>query len=145
MREKTSAERAIMKPSAAKQCGCKSVRHQCGLIVNERTKANREFPCVRNMNCCFVRCADINAGVRPPSALNPYNYRAITSVGGCPYGWSFRKGGCYRVFGADTPKWSDAREECRKIGADLVKITSEAENTFVVALARKWAPEREKM
>ena len=42
----------------AKHYGCKPVRH-CGLIANRRSQANPDFPCVRNMNCRFVRCTAI--------------------------------------------------------------------------------------
>ena len=42
-----------MKPSVAKHYGCKRARY-CGLIANGRDQANRDFVCVRNMNCCFA-------------------------------------------------------------------------------------------
>ena len=45
-----------MKSSAAKHSGWKRTRH-CGLIASGRSEANRDFSCVRNMNCCFARCA----------------------------------------------------------------------------------------
>ena len=45
-----------MNSSDAKHYGCKYVRH-CGLIASGRSQVNRDFSCVRNVNCCFVRCA----------------------------------------------------------------------------------------
>ena len=56
VREKTRAERVIMKSSVAKHYGYKPARH-CGLIANRRSQANRDFSGVRNMNCCFAHCA----------------------------------------------------------------------------------------
>ena len=38
---------------------CKCVRHR-GLIANRHGQADRDFPCVINMNCCFVCCSAIN-------------------------------------------------------------------------------------
>ena len=38
--------------------GCKCVK-QYGLIANGRGQVYQDFPCVRNMNCCFVHCAAI--------------------------------------------------------------------------------------
>ena len=33
----------------------KRARH-CGLLANGRSQANRDFSCVRNINCCFAHC-----------------------------------------------------------------------------------------
>lgn len=65
--------------------------------------------------------------------------------GGCPYGWMYRSGACYRVIAKDTPKWEDAQKYCGAIGARLVKITSEEENEFVVELAKRFAPNLRKL
>ena len=43
-----------MKASVAKHYGCKRAKHR-GLIANGRSQANRNFSCVRNMNCCVAR------------------------------------------------------------------------------------------
>ena len=59
VRERTCAERVIMKSSIAKHYGCKCAGH-CGLIANGCSQANRDFSRVRNINCCFARCAAIN-------------------------------------------------------------------------------------
>ena len=58
MRERTPAERLIMKLSVAKHYGWKGARH-CGLIADGRSQANRDVSCVRNMNCCVAHCAAI--------------------------------------------------------------------------------------
>ena len=56
MRERTCAERIIMKSSVAKHYGCMHAGH-CGLTTNGRSQANQDFFCVRNMNWCFARRA----------------------------------------------------------------------------------------
>ena len=37
----------------SKHFRCKHARH-CGLIANGRSQVNRDFSCIRNMNCCSV-------------------------------------------------------------------------------------------
>ncbi|RMX46179.1 hypothetical protein pdam_00007827 [Pocillopora damicornis] len=41
--------------------------------------------------------------------------------------------------------WHQAQRFCRRLGGDLVKITSARENEFVLALARKSAPTRKQV
>ena len=53
---RTHAERVLMKSSVRKALWCKRSR-QCGLIANGRSQAYQDFSCVRNINCCFARCA----------------------------------------------------------------------------------------
>ena len=66
----------------------------------------------------------------------------ITSIflgSSCPEGWVFFDGFCY--YARDTIKtWQEARDYCSEMNADLAKITSQQENDFVLALARRDAP-----
>ena len=64
---------------------------------------------------------------------------------GCPYGWSYRKGACYRVVNKDTPDWETAAQECLKLRAKIAKVTSDEENKFVLDLAKTFAPEMDKV
>ena len=45
-----------MKSNVATYYGCKRARHG-GVIANGHSQANRDYSCVRNMNCCFAHCA----------------------------------------------------------------------------------------
>ena len=45
-----------MKSSIAKHYSFKHARH-CGLIANGRSQENRDFSCVRNINCGFANYA----------------------------------------------------------------------------------------
>ena len=52
----------------------------------------------------------------------------------CAPGWKEFNGSCYFAFIKPTATWSDARDVCKSLGADLIKITSAAENTFAYGL-----------
>ncbi|EDO46964.1 predicted protein, partial [Nematostella vectensis] len=62
----------------------------------------------------------------------------------CPAGWVRLNRSCYKA-DQTIMNWADARTACGKLGGDLVKITSEQENTFVYELSRKQAPSRNRM
>ena len=66
----------IMKPSVAKHYGCKRARH-CGLIANDGCQANRDFSCIRNMNCCFARFAAGCAAISLILGEQRANYRGL--------------------------------------------------------------------
>ena len=52
----------------------------------------------------------------------------------------------YYYYASDTVKtWQEARDYCLEMNADLVKITSQEENDFVLALARRDAPSVEQV
>ena len=56
----------------------------------------------------------------------------------CPQGWRAFDGYCYLV-SSQVLTWSQARSFCIEKGGELVKITSQRENDFVLSLARKEA------
>ncbi|KAL9988363.1 hypothetical protein ACROYT_G002800 [Oculina patagonica] len=59
----------------------------------------------------------------------------------CPSGWESFDSFCYLAMsGNGTLTWHQAQQYCQEMGGDLVKITNEQENVFVLALARKKAP-----
>lgn len=58
----------------------------------------------------------------------------ITDPDTCETGWEFFDGSCYKVT-ATSLSPTAARDACVNETADLVKITSEEENTFVSTLA----------
>ena len=58
----------------------------------------------------------------------------ITDPYTCATGWEFFDGSCYKV-NATSLSADAARDACVNEGADLVKITSEGENSFVNTLA----------
>ncbi|EDO46963.1 predicted protein, partial [Nematostella vectensis] len=62
----------------------------------------------------------------------------------CPAGWVRLNRSCYKA-DQTIMNWADARAACGKLGGDLVKITSEQENTFVYELSRNQAPSRSLM
>ncbi|XP_025099424.1 C-type lectin domain family 4 member E-like [Pomacea canaliculata] len=53
----------------------------------------------------------------------------------CPAGWEDFQSTCY-AFGTDKVKFVDAVTFCNKHSADVVEITSEAENKFVAELVK---------
>ena len=55
------------------------------------------------------------------------------SVTGCPKDWVEEGSNCYRAI-PDLQKAIDARNECKKLGADLPVIKSTEENTFFLKL-----------
>ena len=59
----------------------------------------------------------------------------------CPRGWMQHSSYCYYV-SSTSLSWQDAQAYCNGLGAELVKITSEEENDFVLALARRDATTR---
>ena len=52
----------------------------------------------------------------------------------CSSGWVHYGKSCYLVIDIPTLEWNDARRNCQKLGGDLVKITSAAENQFIYDL-----------
>ena len=50
----------------------------------------------------------------------------------CTAGWKFLDGSCY-FFSNQTATWLKARKRCKEHGADLVTVTSDAENAFIVS------------
>ncbi|XP_067029694.1 perlucin-like protein [Acropora muricata] len=52
----------------------------------------------------------------------------------CSTGWVQHGKSCYIVIDIPTAEWEAARRNCRKLGGDLAKITSEDENQFVYNL-----------
>ena len=56
----------------------------------------------------------------------------------CPQGWRAFDDYCY-LASSQVLTWSQARDFCIEKGGELVKITSERENDFVLALARQRA------
>lgn len=58
---------------------------------------------------------------------------SLNSTGNsCPTNWTFLDGLCY-FFSTQTASWFSARERCKANGGDLVTISSDAENAFVVS------------
>lgn len=55
----------------------------------------------------------------------------------CPDGWVLHVNSCFLVIDIPTLEWSDARRNCQKLGGDLAKITSSAENQFILDLVTK--------
>ncbi|XP_068761939.1 perlucin-like protein [Montipora capricornis] len=69
---------------------------------------------------------------------------AVKAYSSCPEGWVLFDDFCYNA--RDTVKtWQEARDYCSEMNADLVKITSQQENDFVLALARRDAPDVEQV
>merc|ERR1712066_1107370 len=54
-------------------------------------------------------------------------------VSGCPSGWDSYKANCYKFF-TEQMSWSEARNECLDLEANLASIHSEEENNFVTGL-----------
>jgi hypothetical protein len=50
----------------------------------------------------------------------------------CPHGFTLADGRCYKL-ADDQMSWSDAREECRKQGADLASFSSQQDMRWVTA------------
>ena len=62
----------------------------------------------------------------------------LTQTGSaCPDGWVRYGNSCFLIIDIRTPEWSDARRNCQKLGGDLAKITSAAENQFIFGLLLK--------
>ena len=62
----------------------------------------------------------------------------LTQTGSaCPDGWVRRGNSCFLIIDIPTLVWSDARRNCQKLGGDLAKITSAAENQFILGLLLK--------
>ena len=59
--------------SIAMHYGCKRAG-RCGSIANGRSQADRDFSCVRNVNCCFSRCA---ANVRTRRFENNWKTKGV--------------------------------------------------------------------
>ncbi|XP_071966136.1 uncharacterized protein [Antedon mediterranea] len=72
--------------------------------------------------------------ISEPTGLIIISYRA------CPPDWTAYNGSCYRYFSDDNANWQTARSACQNVGADLVVISSQAENDFVGSLisAKAW-------
>ncbi|XP_068672430.1 perlucin-like protein [Montipora foliosa] len=69
---------------------------------------------------------------------------AVKASSSCPEGWVFFDGFCY--YARDTVKtFQEAQDYCSEMNADLAKITSQQENDFVLALARRDAPAAEQV
>ena len=65
-------------------------------------------------------------------------------VGKCSSGWTEFRGCCYQASSYVTT-WEKARDNCTANGANLVKIASAIENSFVLYLSNKFAPRRRQM
>ncbi|XP_078382342.1 perlucin-like protein [Oculina patagonica] len=64
----------------------------------------------------------------------------------CSPGWESFDSFCYLAMsGNGTLTWHQSQQYCRQMEGDLVKITNERENVFVLALARKKAPAMKQM
>ena len=61
-----------------------------------------------------------------------FSTESACTTGWVPYGKS-----CYLVIDVPTLEWNDARRNCQKLGGDLTKITSAAENQFIYDLLIK--------
>lgn len=57
----------------------------------------------------------------------------------CPTGWVLHGKSCYIVIDIPTLEWSAARRNCQKLGGDLAKITTNAENQFIFNLVSNQA------
>ena len=55
----------------------------------------------------------------------------------CPTGWVLYGKSCYLVIDVLTLEWDGARRNCLKLGGDLVKINTAAENQFILNLIIK--------
>ncbi len=73
---------------------------------------------------------------RPPHPARPDNapplYLGMSD--GCPVGWRLFQTQCYKEHWADPSTYTQARRKCQAEGADLVIVTSAAENQFVQGL-----------
>ncbi|OWA52273.1 putative Macrophage mannose receptor 1 [Hypsibius exemplaris] len=57
-----------------------------------------------------------------------------TLINKCPYGWTELDEHCYQIHaGSDRLQWQPARDKCKVYGADLVMITTERIQTFLMA------------
>ena len=65
-------------------------------------------------------------------------------VGKCSSGWTEFRGCCYQA-SSYVMTWEKARDNCTANGANLVKIASAIENSFVLYLSNKFAPQRRQM
>ncbi|XP_078349233.1 perlucin-like protein [Oculina patagonica] len=55
----------------------------------------------------------------------------------CSDGWVVHGDSCFLVIDIPAKEWNDARRNCLKLGGDLAKITSAAENQFISDLITK--------
>ncbi len=55
----------------------------------------------------------------------------------CSDGWVVHGDSCFLVIDIPALEWNDARRNCKKLGGDLAKITSAAENQFISDLLTK--------
>ncbi|XP_015771284.1 PREDICTED: snaclec coagulation factor IX-binding protein subunit A-like [Acropora digitifera] len=74
----------------------------------------------------------------PTELKRSYDVAGIP-INQCDQGWVPFNSFCYLV-SASVKTRSDAQKFCKASGAELVKITSQSENDFVLALAREKAP-----
>lgn len=74
----------------------------------------------------------------PTELKRSYDVAGIP-INQCDQGWVPFNSFCYLV-SASVKTGSDAQKFCKASGAELVKITSQSENDFVLALAREKAP-----
>ena len=63
----------------------------------------------------------------------------FSSESSCSTGWVTYGKSCYLIIDIPTLEWNDARRNCQKLGGDLAKITSAAENQFIYNLLLKQA------
>ena len=61
----------------------------------------------------------------------------VLLTAGCPPGWFRHEQSCYYIGDTPTEIWSNAREKCKKMGADLAIIRSSTENDFVSRIVKK--------
>merc|ERR1711973_181262 len=69
---------------------------------------------------------------------------SLVLCGKCPRGWTGFQGFCYHA-NSHVTTWANAQSICQILGGNLVKITSAAENDFVLYLAHNFARQRKQM
>jgi hypothetical protein len=86
---------------------------------------------VPNYECCpggpGDTCASLASTSSPTGGHHPE----------CPFGWTFADGACFKLFGtneSDRKTWPQAEAACRKHGADLATIDSEAQAGATVGI-----------
>ena len=62
---------------------------------------------------------------------------SLSTEAACSTGWVAYGKSCFLVIDIPTLEWNDARRNCQKLGGDLAKITSAAENQFIYNLISK--------
>ena len=78
--------------------------------------------------------------LRQPPVRWPVHRNSLTRVrwivATCSSPWKTHGDHCYRLMDQAKGKWTDARETCRALGAELPVINSQEENDFILGVAR---------